>query len=138
LEVLDDWTEGGLFAEDYEAALKADPCVYCGGRGGILDHIVARHWGGPDDWANYAGICRSCNSSKGIKTLLAFLGWQLCPAPEWNEIHPPRPMRPSRPLTAAELDYIRVNDEIMAAEEATPEWAEMEQRRLEEVATWPV
>ena len=60
----------------YLAALKADPCAYCGAAGGQLDHIDAAHNGGGDGWDNLTGACRGCNLSKGRKSLLGALGWR--------------------------------------------------------------
>lgn len=62
----------------YKRALRADPCSYCGGQGGITDHIVPRVLGGGDD-ENLTGACQGCNSRKSSKRLLSFLahrrGW---------------------------------------------------------------
>lgn len=61
---------------DYYAALRADPCVYCGAPSTEIDHIEPRSTGGANHWENYAGICSSCNSSKRNKGLLGFMGWR--------------------------------------------------------------
>lgn len=67
--------------------IRADPCSYCGGPGGSLDHLEARSrvprtgagahgclsrldQGGLHVWLNYAGACPSCNSGKSDRSLL--------------------------------------------------------------------
>jgi 5-methylcytosine-specific restriction endonuclease McrA len=57
----------------YAAVLRADPCAYCGGTGGALDHIVAVERGGANDWTNVTATCRSCNSRKHTHSLLKAL-----------------------------------------------------------------
>lgn len=45
-------------------------CVYCGSTEDLtLDHIIPLSRGGNNDASNLATACRSCNSSKGAKTL---------------------------------------------------------------------
>lgn len=61
---------------NYYAALKADPCAYCGAAGGAIDHVDPRSRGGANHWENYAGVCTSCNTTKRDRPLLAFLGWR--------------------------------------------------------------
>jgi 5-methylcytosine-specific restriction endonuclease McrA len=59
---------------DYCATiLYYDPCVYCGGPGGCVDHIEPRANGGQDHWTNLTSSCRPCNSRKNAKPLLVFL-----------------------------------------------------------------
>lgn len=55
------------------AYLANDPCAYCGGVATAVDHIVPRDAEGADNWTNMTASCRSCNSSKGTKSLLIFL-----------------------------------------------------------------
>lgn len=57
--------------------LLHDPCPYCGDDVAAIDHITATANGGSDDWPNLSGICRSCNSAKGTKSMLAFMAWRL-------------------------------------------------------------
>jgi 5-methylcytosine-specific restriction endonuclease McrA len=52
------------------ALLRSDPCAYCGGPGGVVDHIVPRALDGQDDWTNMTGACAQCNSYKGTQPLL--------------------------------------------------------------------
>lgn len=60
-------------AVEYSVVLRADPCAYCGGPGGIVEHIVAVARGGGNGWENLTGACRSCNSTKGTASLLVGL-----------------------------------------------------------------
>jgi 5-methylcytosine-specific restriction endonuclease McrA len=53
--------------------LRADPCSYCGGPGGTLDHIAPVSAGGTNDEANLVGACQPCNSRKGSAPLLQAL-----------------------------------------------------------------
>jgi hypothetical protein len=58
----------------YRDVLRADPCAYCGRKGGTLDHIASRHGAkGPNAWTNLSGACLRCNMEKGSGTLLMFL-----------------------------------------------------------------
>jgi 5-methylcytosine-specific restriction endonuclease McrA len=50
-----------------------DPCVYCGERGGTLDHIEPTSLGGANHWSNMASACALCNSSKRHTRLLLYL-----------------------------------------------------------------
>lgn len=58
---------------DYIKLIADDPCVYCGGPGGTVDHIDPVSRGGSGDMDNLAAACQSCNSSKKEKRLLPFL-----------------------------------------------------------------
>lgn len=55
--------------------LRVDPCAYCGGRGGVLDHIDPRARGGGDRVQddNLTGACPGCNTAKGATPLLLHL-----------------------------------------------------------------
>lgn len=65
--------EGIRLRMEYEAIIRKDPCVYCGGPGGEVDHIDPYVRGGSAEWANLASACRSCNASKHATPLLVFL-----------------------------------------------------------------
>jgi hypothetical protein len=57
-----------VFARDNGA------CVYCGRREQLtLDHVHPKSRGGDDAFNNLALACRSCNSSKGARTLEEWL-----------------------------------------------------------------
>lgn len=60
-------------SRQYAHAIVSDPCAYCGGEGGALDHIVARKNGGLDHWSNFTAVCHSCNSRKRTKSMLLFM-----------------------------------------------------------------
>ena len=53
--------------------LLKDPCAYCGGRAGQVDHIVSLAAGGDNSLENLTAACRSCNSEKRDNPLLIFL-----------------------------------------------------------------
>jgi hypothetical protein len=59
----------------WAAIVRWDPCSFCGGPGGTVDHIVPRsaRRKGVNAWNNMAGACGSCNGSKGAESLLLFL-----------------------------------------------------------------
>lgn len=59
---------------DYAAILKRDPCSYCNGAAGEVDHIDPTTSGGPDHWSNLTAACRSCNAQKNDRTLLLWIG----------------------------------------------------------------
>jgi len=57
--------------------LYHDPCAYCGGRAGEIDHIEPTSKGGaPKDLGNLTAACRSCNAAKGDKSLLLFMAYR--------------------------------------------------------------
>lgn len=58
---------------EWETVLLADPCAFCGATSTTIDHIDPLRKGGAHAVDNAIGTCRSCNSSKGTKTLLQFL-----------------------------------------------------------------
>lgn len=58
--------------------LRADPCAYCGGPGGTVDHVdprsrSARGLGTAHGWINTVGACAPCNGRKGDRPLLLWL-----------------------------------------------------------------
>lgn len=62
------------FALDpYRTVLRADPCAYCGGQGGTIDHVQPIAYGGADHWENLTGACAVCNGAKSARGLLWFL-----------------------------------------------------------------
>lgn len=54
----------------YAGVLESDVCAYCGGSGGVIDHIIPRRDGGRDEWENFTSACNNCNSRKGTMSLL--------------------------------------------------------------------
>jgi 5-methylcytosine-specific restriction endonuclease McrA len=65
---------GGVADLDpFAAVVAGDPCSYCGGPGGEVDHVDPVSAGGVSDWTNLTGACRSCNARKNARPLLAFL-----------------------------------------------------------------
>lgn len=58
---------------DYIRVLVGDPCSYCGGEAGSIDHIVPLAADGGNEWSNLTAACVRCNSSKNSRSLLAYL-----------------------------------------------------------------
>ncbi len=50
--------------------LKRDKwtCVYCGGKGNTVDHVLPQSRGGKSSWENLAACCESCNGFKANRT----------------------------------------------------------------------
>lgn len=63
-------------AQAYAEIIKGDPCSYCGHPSDTIDHITALTSWPTSAWTNLTAACRSCNSAKGTKSLLAFLLYQ--------------------------------------------------------------
>jgi 5-methylcytosine-specific restriction endonuclease McrA len=57
----------------HRRVLLGDPCSYCGGPGGTIDHIVPRCQGGENFYENMTSACARCNGRKSDKPLLTFL-----------------------------------------------------------------
>lgn len=58
----------------WREVLKCDPCAYCGGPSGGVDHIEPRERDGSNDGIeNLTAVCIACNSQKGRKSLLEYL-----------------------------------------------------------------
>ena len=55
------------------AYLRLDPCTWCGGPGGTIDHIVARALGGTDAPENLTSACRGCHEARDLWPMLPFL-----------------------------------------------------------------
>lgn len=60
-------------AVEYGEVLIDDPCSYCGGRGGEIDHVVPLKSGGTHAIDNLTAACPRCNRSKGARGLLPCL-----------------------------------------------------------------
>jgi 5-methylcytosine-specific restriction endonuclease McrA len=67
-------------AREFLSVLRSDPCSYCGGPAGHVDHIdpLSRGGDGSVDGGdgsvdNLTATCKSCNSSKMTSSLLMFL-----------------------------------------------------------------
>lgn len=54
---------------------KGTECVYCGGEGGHIDHIVPLARGGTHTFSNIQMVCRQCNFSKRDYSEEEFLAW---------------------------------------------------------------
>jgi 5-methylcytosine-specific restriction endonuclease McrA len=60
-------------ATEYREVLYCDPCSYCGGPAGSVDHIVSVATGGGNEWENFTAACKACNTSKHAELLVMFL-----------------------------------------------------------------
>ena len=68
-------------AEAWKQVLRADPCAWCGGKGGSLDHIIARGRGGSSNsLRNWTGACAACNGKRGATSALHYLAGVTDPA----------------------------------------------------------
>jgi hypothetical protein len=68
----------------YVRVMMDDPCIFCGGTGGTIEHIYPRSLYpkvvplpetgfSRDHWTNLANSCQSCNMKRGAKGLLFYL-----------------------------------------------------------------
>ncbi len=66
----------GALADDERLKLVLpQACCYCGVHENLsVDHLIARKRGGLDTGDNMVWSCRQCNSSKGAKDMLEWLG----------------------------------------------------------------
>lgn len=53
--------------------IRRDPCSYCGGGGGTVDHIIPRSAGGGNTWENLTGACEPCNRARSSTPSMLFL-----------------------------------------------------------------
>jgi hypothetical protein len=48
-------------------------CIYCGAEANLtLEHLLPKHYHGPDTEKNVVWVCKSCNSKKGAKRLYEY------------------------------------------------------------------
>lgn len=70
--------DGESHREAWARIIRADPCAYCGGSGGTVDHIEPKSrsvigLGGAHCWANFIGSCSRCNGRKATISCLEML-----------------------------------------------------------------
>lgn len=65
--------ESRLLRRLLRRTLVADPCVWCGGPGGTIEHVLPRAMGGLSEWTNIVGACRACNERRGALPWLEYL-----------------------------------------------------------------
>jgi len=66
-----------LFDDEKIKLLSGNKCSYCGSTQNLaLDHIFAKKMGGMDAGDNLIYACRSCNSSKGKKDMMEWMGYK--------------------------------------------------------------
>lgn len=88
--------DGQSHREGWMSVIRRDPCSYCGGPAGTVDHVEprsrrARGLGGAHSWLNYAAACERCNGRKGAHSLLMFLAASRnCPGATLKREYPPR------------------------------------------------
>ncbi len=67
--------EEGSHGDRWMRLIRRDPCAYCGGPSGTVDHIRPRCR--PDRtthrWVNWTGACARCNHAKRDRLMLLFL-----------------------------------------------------------------
>jgi hypothetical protein len=52
-------------------------CIFCGASADLtLEHLLPRHFNGPNTEKNLVWICKSCNSKKGAKRLYEYFALQ--------------------------------------------------------------
>ncbi len=71
-------TDGERHYDAWLRILRGEPCAYCGGPGGTVDHVeprarAARGIGSAHSWLNVVGACARCNGAKRDRPLLKFL-----------------------------------------------------------------
>lgn len=59
--------------KEYLKILLRDPCSYCGGPAGTIDHIRPVVRGGANVWENLTAACKTCNLRKHDSQLLVFM-----------------------------------------------------------------
>ena len=69
--MIHEWEEKGM--SGWRHRLRTEPCSYCGGDGGTLDHIVPSSRRGQTHWSNITAACCSCNMHRGIMSPMVFL-----------------------------------------------------------------
>lgn len=62
----------------WQSLLRRDPCSYCAGAGGTVDHVDPRSrsvtgLGTAHGWLNVVGACPRCNGAKRDLRMLTFL-----------------------------------------------------------------
>ncbi len=66
-----------IFDDEKIKLLSGNKCSYCGSTENLaLDHIFAKKLGGTDVGDNLIYACRSCNSSKGKKDMMEWMGYK--------------------------------------------------------------
>ena len=105
--------------------LQRDPCSYCNGRGGTVDHVRPLAIGHDDGMANWAGACEGCNGRKADQGVLWFLTGLRRTLP--------------RPQSAKRRRAARMADKAYWFElqaEARNRWSFAEDRRERDVLRW--
>jgi len=91
--------DGESHYEAWLALLRRDPCAYCSGPGGTVDHVEprsgsARGIGTVTGWVNTVGACARCNGAKRDLPLLVHLHRR-----RWSRVPSRSRRRGSRSMT---------------------------------------
>jgi 5-methylcytosine-specific restriction endonuclease McrA len=67
--------EDGSHGARWMRLVRQDPCAYCGGPAGTVDHIrpQCRRDRTTHRWVNWTAACTRCNGAKRDRSLLLFL-----------------------------------------------------------------
>lgn len=66
-----------LYHDERLKMVNPQACHYCGARKKLcMDHMIPKLRDGPDAADDLVWACRSCNSSKGAKDMLAWMRWK--------------------------------------------------------------
>ncbi len=73
--------QGEIFWNEIREYIKErehqDECIFCGAKTNLtLEHLLPRHFNGPDVEKNVIWLCKSCNSSKGARRLYEYFAIQ--------------------------------------------------------------
>ncbi len=64
-----------LYDDERTKMTEAQACCYCGSTDNLcMDHMIPKTHGGTDNPENLVTACRSCNSSKGSRDMLEWMG----------------------------------------------------------------
>ena len=64
-----------LYDDERTKMTEAQGCYYCGSTDNLcMDHVFPKMRGGSDNPENFVTACRSCNSSKGSRDMLEWMG----------------------------------------------------------------
>jgi hypothetical protein len=72
-DVASEWIAASAIYGEACDKIRQYSCIYCDHQAESADHVVARHWGGPNDVLNLVPVCRSCNSMKSHGDVLDLL-----------------------------------------------------------------
>lgn len=95
---------GEQYREATAIALEGFDCAYCGEPAQTIDHIRPRIAGGSDDATNLVPACRSCNGSKGARSLESWVEWMRTVARRLSGAERVMGIEPEGELSSAEFE----------------------------------